>query len=187
MRLEALCHRRQITAPKHVPLGMTEPYHQPICAFPRNAQTELGQLPEVEYLLHPAAKIQLLPDRRIRHCPSPAISTLSGATDATVASQLGIQSDISRDANHKIVRCVCHFLNISNPSADESFFLLCVRDFGFKQATFLAAISQLQFQRPSRGSRARTNAPARNYSVRSAKRKPPSGSQVSSRKRSSSA
>ncbi len=120
-------------------------------------------------------------------CPSPAISTLSGATDATVASQLGIQSDISRDANHKIVRCVCHFLNISNPSADESFFLLCVRDFGFKQATFLAAKFELQCQRPSRELLAMMNGRGRNYSARSAKRKRLSGSLAVSRKHLSTA
>jgi len=49
-----------------------------------------------------------------------------------------------------------------------------------------AAKSPKRYQRPSQVSRARMNARDRNYSVRSAKRKPLSGSPVSSRKRSSS-
>jgi hypothetical protein len=52
---------------------------------------------------------------------------------------------------------------------------------------FEAAKSQTRCQQPLRGSRARTNERGKNYSVRNAKRKPLSGSPVSSRKRSSSA
>jgi hypothetical protein len=48
-----------------------------------------------------------------------------------------------------------------------------------------AAKSPKRYQRPLQGSRARTNARARNYSARSVKRKRLSGSPVSSRKHSS--
>lgn len=55
------------------------------------------------------------------------------------------------------------------------------------QATQLKAKSRSQFQQPSPGSLATTNARGRNYSARSAKRKPLSNSSASSRKRSSGA
>lgn len=55
------------------------------------------------------------------------------------------------------------------------------------QAKHEAAKSRSRFQQPSQALRASSNARGRNYSARSAKRKPLSGTSVSSRKRSSGA
>lgn len=120
-------------------------------------------------------------------CPSPSSSTLSGETETILASQLGTKSAISKETKKRVISCVCQFLNISNASADESFFLLLVWNFGFKLATFLAAKFRLKYQRPLQALLAMMSESGRNYSARSAKRKPLSNYPASSRKRSSGA
>jgi len=112
-------------------------------------------------------------------CPSPSKTTSVGDTDRTRTSALGIKSANSKETKQRVVACVCQFLNISNASSDESFFLLLVWNFGFKLATFLAAKFRLQCQRPSQALLAMMNVDGRNYSARNAKHKPPSGAGAS--------
>jgi len=119
--------------------------------------------------------------------PSIESSTSVSATDLIQASALGTKSAISSEINHNWLFCVSQFLRISNASSDEMTFLLWVRNFGFKLATFLAARFHLQCQRPSKALLAMMSECGRNYSEQSAKRKRPLGSPVSLRKRSSTA
>lgn len=119
--------------------------------------------------------------------PSPVSSTALGETDVIHTSPLGTKSSISSEINHNGVLCVCQFFNISNPSSDEMTFLLWVRNFGLKLATFLAARFHLRHRRPLQALHAMMNESGKNYSARSAKRRPLSGALVSSRKRSSTA
>jgi hypothetical protein len=80
---------------------------------------------------------------------------------------------------------LCHTLkNRENASSDEQFIHPLIQTFGRETAEFLAARFGYSLQPPSPELRAETNARGRNYSARSAKRKPLSGSSASSRKRS---
>lgn len=72
-------------------------------------------------------------------------------------------------------------------SSEEILFFMWVRDLGLKAAIEKAAKFHLKFQRPSLESRANSNERGKNCSVQNAKRKRPSGSPASSRKRSSGA
>jgi hypothetical protein len=69
-------------------------------------------------------------------------------------------------------------------SSSELIFLHTVCEQGLRRATFLAAISHWQFQRPLQALLAASNALGRSYNARSAKRKRLSNSPASSRKRS---
>ena len=120
-------------------------------------------------------------------CPSPVSSTRVGSASVTRASVLGTKSTIVSEKNHNPALCVCQFLNFSNASPDEIFFLLLVRNLGLKLSTFLAAKFELKYQRPLQALRAMMNESRRNYSEQNAKRKRPLSSPVSSRKRSSGA
>lgn len=114
----------------------------------------------------------------------------SSFTEVTVFTRTSINANTSenlKETKQSGVLSFCHFLNVVNPTTDEIFFLLCVRGLGLKVATFLAAKFQMKCQRPLQALRAMMNARGRNYSVRNAKRKLPSGSSASSRKRSSGA
>ncbi len=80
-----------------------------------------------------------------------------------------------------------HLRNFKNASSEESIFFHTLYCNLFTQARLLAAILPWSVQRPLQALREAMSAPARNYSVRSAKRKRPSNSQAASRKRSSGA
>ena len=83
---------------------------------------------------------------------------------------------------------VFHLLRSFKPefSWDECMFLFLSLD-GLRRAIYLAPIFHWRYQRPLQALLAAMNARDRNYSARNAKRKPLSGSSVSSRKRSSGA
>lgn len=89
--------------------------------------------------------------------------------------------------SHKTVLDFHHFFDIENPSEDEIMFLLCLRDFGFSTATYLAARFHWQHQRPLRALLAMMYGRDKSYTKRSAAHKRPSSSRASSRKRSSGA
>ena len=72
-------------------------------------------------------------------------------------------------------------------SVDECMFILHIYNWGIIQAKRIAALSGYKLQRPLPELLAMTSELDRNYSARSAKRKPLSGSSASSRKRSSGA
>jgi len=73
-----------------------------------------------------------------------------GPTSRIRASNLYQQSANSREMNDNTVRCLFQFLRISNPSADDIMFTLCVREFGFTTALWLGAKFQWKCQRSSR-------------------------------------
>jgi len=72
-------------------------------------------------------------------------------------------------------------------SVDERMFILHIYDWGLIQAKRIAALSGYKLQRPLPELLAMTSELDRNYSARSAKRKPLSGSSASLKKRSSGA
>jgi hypothetical protein len=86
-------------------------------------------------------------------------------------------------------KCNCasilrHASSIQNATLEEISFMHYASFMGLSEAKNLASKLHWQCQRPLRVLRAMTNERARNYSARSAKRKPLSGSSASSRKRS---
>lgn len=75
--------------------------------------------------------------------------------------------------------------NFDSASSDELTFLSCLVTLGPERAIVLAAKHGWRCLRPLLALLLATNARGRNYSGKNAKRKPPSGSPASSRKRSS--
>lgn len=75
-------------------------------------------------------------------------------------------------------------LNIFRASSDEMRFMEFYLSFGWKTATYLATKFHWKCQRPLQALRAMMNERGKNYSGKSAKRKRPSGSPASLKKRS---
>lgn len=92
---------------------------------------------------------------------------------------------LSYTVSFKTVLEFFHISNLSNASLDEAIFLHVLYSNLLTQARLLAAILPWSVQRPLQALRAAMNESGKNYSGRSAKRKPLSGAGVSSRKRSS--
>ena len=126
-----------------------------------------------------------IPKKRTKAAKSKSEMGMSSGPNSQ--NSIPFTSENLKETKQSGVLSFCHFLNVVNPTTDEIFFLLCVRGLGLKVATFLAAKFQMKCQRPLQALRAMMNARGRNYSVRNAKRKLPSGSSASSRKRSSGA
>jgi len=83
------------------------------------------------------------------------------------------------------VTALCQTLkNREKASSDEQFIHPLIQTFGRETAEFLAAKFGYSLQPPLPESLSTTNERGKNYSARSAKRKPLSGSSTSSRKRS---
>jgi len=95
--------------------------------------------------------------------------------------------EISYTASLSTVLEFFHLENFSNASREEAIYLHTLYSHLLTQARLLAAILPWSVQRPLQALRAAMNEPGRNCSVQSAKRKPLSGSPVSSRKHSSTA
>jgi hypothetical protein len=92
---------------------------------------------------------------------------------------------LSYTVSFKTVLKFFHLSNLENASLEEAIYLHTLYSHLLTQARLLAAILPWSVQRPLRALREAMNEPGKNYSGRSAKRKPLSGSPVVSRKRSS--
>lgn len=113
-------------------------------------------------------------------------SEISSTTATTPTKVSGVPPFVS-SVTFKTVLDFFHIRNLSNASLDEAIFLHILYGSLATQAELLAAILPMSVQRPLQALFAAMNARGRNYSARSAKRKPPSNSPASSRKRSSGA
>ena len=119
--------------------------------------------------------------RKSSSTPSPKTNRLlRSETSAilTVGPPNGLRISQSSELN------VFQLLNIENPLRDEVMFLLCVRDFGLKTATFLATRFHWKHQRPLQALLAMTNESGRSCTKQNAGPRPLSNFPASSRKRS---
>jgi len=110
-----------------------------------------------------------------RPLPGEVLSTLQVPVPAMPES--AVRSNIVRSSRQRLK-------NSENASCGEQFIHPLIRIFGRETAEFLAARFGYSLQQPSPELPATSNERGRNYSARSAKRKPLSGSSTSSRKRS---
>jgi hypothetical protein len=111
-----------------------------------------------------------------RPLPGEVLSTVQNSPPSSPRST--VKSTSVRLSRHTLKNC-------ENASGNEQFIHPLILIFGRETAEFLAARFGWSLQLPLPESRATTNERGRNYSARSAKRKPPSGSSTSSRSRSS--
>ena len=120
------------------------------------------------------------------HSPDTALSLIEpwpGEVSLTIHRSPGFKPPTTVTSNG--VPALCHPLkNRENACSDEQFIHPLIQTFGRETAEFLAARFGYLLQPPSPGLLSGSNARGRNYSARSAKRKPLSGSSASSRKRS---
>jgi len=117
--------------------------------------------------------------------PTSVPSSLSIASTPTAVKETA--SPMPLNTSCIDVWSVTHLFRSLRPklSSPERIFLLLAKDLGLDRASFQAAISGWQVQRPLRALLAMTNESGKNYSVRSAKRKRLSGSLAVSKKHSS--
>jgi hypothetical protein len=120
-------------------------------------------------------------------CPSfnnLTIQTLEslGEVRQTLAGEL--DGVVFRESKCNCASILRHSSSIQNATPEEISFMHFASSMGVSAAKTLASKLHWQYQRPLRVLRAIMSEHGRNYSARSAKRKPPSDSSVSSRKRS---
>ncbi|SRR6266849_2349747 len=111
----------------------------------------------------------------IRPLPGEVLSTLQATVHSMPES--AVRSNVVRSSRQRLK-------NSENASCDEQFIHPLIQVYGRETAEFLASRFGYSLQPPLPELPAGMNERGRNYSARSAKRKPPSGSSVSSRKRS---
>ena len=122
-------------------------------------------------------------DVRISSMPSPENVQLKGETSKAVTAKDSVPTNCTASlASNGDIFTHCLSLGIAE-SADEMLFVMWVKQLGLPEATKKAAKFRLQHQRPLQALREVLSESGRSCNAQNAKRKRPSGSPASSRKR----